>query len=100
MDKILKYIGNNWNGTCRLNTVNNGILLALPFEYTVPCIKGTFQELYYWDTYFACRDLTLQHRHDLVKNNCDNFIYQTNKYGFVPNGNRSYYLSRSQPPFL
>ncbi len=98
---VLEFIKAGWDETVRTSKeVSGGTLLPLPFPYTVPCKDGHFQELYYWDTYFACRGLLLSGREDLVKNNLQNFIYLINTYGFIPNGSRTYYLNRSQPPFF
>lgn len=100
MDKIAEFIKNRWADTVRENKDRKGSLLGLPFPYTVPCAKDKFQELYYWDTYFACRGLVKQGFLHQVKNNCDNFIYEVQEFGFIPNGSREYYLNRSQPPYF
>ncbi len=73
-------------------------LLALPAPYIVP--GGRFRELYYWDTYFSALGLRLIKRHDLILGLAQNFADLIERYGFIPNGNRSYFLSRSQPPFF
>ncbi len=73
-------------------------LLALPYPYVVP--GGRFAELYYWDSYFAVLGLEQDGRHDLSEDVIKDFAYEIDTYGHVPNGNRSYYLSRSQPPFF
>ncbi|AND70554.1 alpha,alpha-trehalase [Dyella thiooxydans] len=74
----------------------NGSLLPLPQAYVVP--GGRFRELYYWDSYFTMLGLAESGRHDLLRTMADNFAWLIEHYGHVPNGNRSYYLSRSQPP--
>ncbi|HET6431523.1 alpha,alpha-trehalase TreF [Dyella sp.] len=74
----------------------NGSLLPLPKPYVVP--GGRFRELYYWDSYFTMLGLAESGRHDLLRDMADNFAWLIDVYGHVPNGNRSYYLSRSQPP--
>ncbi|HEU4669303.1 MAG TPA: alpha,alpha-trehalase TreF [Dyella sp.] len=74
----------------------NGSLLPLPEAYVVP--GGRFRELYYWDSYFTMLGLAEGGRHDLLRAMADNFAWMIDHYGHVPNGNRSYYLSRSQPP--
>lgn len=56
--------------------------------------------MYYWDVYFTNVGLIKSGRLQQAKNNVDNMCYLINKFGFMPNGNRTYYLSRSQPPFL
>lgn len=71
-------------------------LLPLPGQSLAP--GGRFRECYYWDTYFTL--LGLRHRPDLVRASAENFRWQIGQYGFAPNANRTYYLSRSQPPLL
>ncbi|MXP66233.1 alpha,alpha-trehalase TreA [Pantoea sp. Nvir] len=73
-------------------------LLPLPKPYVVP--GGRFREFYYWDSYFTMLGLAESKRWDLVQNMVDNFAWEIDHYGHIPNGNRSYYLSRSQPPFF
>ena len=75
-----------------------GSLLPLPNDYIVP--GGRFREVYYWDSYFTCLGLVEAGRVDLVRDMVENFAHLIDTYGFVPNGNRSYYLTRSQPPFF
>ena len=72
--------------------------LALPGRYIVP--GGRFNEIYYWDSYFTMLGLQESGRHDLAISMVDNFAWLIDQYGHVPNGNRTYYLSRSQPPFF
>jgi alpha,alpha-trehalase len=72
--------------------------LPLPFRYVVP--GGRFQEIYYWDSYFTMLGLEESGRHDLTVDMVRNFAWLIDRYGHVPNGNRSYYVSRSQPPFF
>ncbi|MCR4459296.1 alpha,alpha-trehalase [Pseudescherichia sp. L3] len=71
-------------------------LLALPQAYIVP--GGRFSETYYWDSYFTMLGLAESGRNDLLKCMADNFAWMIENYGHIPNGNRTYYLSRSQPP--
>ena len=98
---ILEFIRTGWDDTVRTAYHTEGTtLLRLPYPYTVPCKNSNFQELYYWDTYFTCRGLLLSGRTELVKNNLLNLIYLLDTYGFIPNGNRTFYLNRSQPPFF
>lgn len=73
-------------------------LIPLPGAYVVP--GGRFREVYYWDSYFTMLGLIRDARTDLVKNMLDNFAYLVRTVGHIPNGNRSYYLSRSQPPYF
>lgn len=72
--------------------------LPLPGRYIVP--GGRFNEIYYWDSYFTMLGLEESGRHDLTLDMIANFAWLIDHYGHIPNGNRSYYLSRSQPPFF
>src|SRR6266480_1200788 len=73
-------------------------LIPLPTPYVVP--RGRFREVYYWDSYFTMLGLIESGRTDLVKSMLDNFAHLIVTVGRIPNGNRTYYLSRSQPPFF
>jgi alpha,alpha-trehalase len=73
-------------------------LLYLPYPYVVP--GGRFNEMYGWDSFFILLGLEADHREALAKDIVDNFIYEVDHYGAVLNANRTYYLTRSQPPFL
>jgi len=73
-------------------------LLPLPRPYLVP--GGRFREVYYWDSYFTMLGLVEARRAGLVRDMLDNFAFLIKQYGHIPNGNRTYYLSRSQPPFF
>ncbi|HDR8987813.1 TPA: alpha,alpha-trehalase TreA [Burkholderia vietnamiensis] len=73
-------------------------LVPMPKPYVVP--GGRFREGYYWDTYFTMLGLQVSGREDLVDDMLDNFAYLIDTVGHIPNGNRTYYASRSQPPFF
>lgn len=73
-------------------------LVPLPHPYLVP--GGRFREVYYWDSYFTMLGLAEANKTQLLRDITDNFAYLISRFGFVPNGNRTYYLSRSQPPFF
>lgn len=73
-------------------------LLPLPNPYIVP--GGRFREIYYWDSYFTMQGLEASNRIDLIENMVKNFAFLIQKYGHIPNGNRNYYLGRSQPPYF
>jgi alpha,alpha-trehalase len=73
-------------------------LLYLEHKYVVP--GGRFNEMYGWDSYFIVRGLVRDGRVELAKDMIENFFFEIEHYGTVLNANRSYYLSRSQPPFL
>jgi alpha,alpha-trehalase len=72
--------------------------LPLPHPYVVP--GGRFREIYYWDSYFTMLGLAESGRQDLLTDMVRDFAYLIDTYGHIPNGARTYYLSRSQPPFF
>ncbi|KAG7694523.1 hypothetical protein KL933_003656 [Ogataea haglerorum] len=68
------------------------------YPYVVP--GGRFNEQYGWDSYFETLGLLLCDIVDPCIGMCENFIFEIENYGKILNANRSYYLGRSQPPFL
>lgn len=74
-----------------------GSLIPLPHPYIVP--GGRFREIYYWDSFFTMLGLQASGETELIQSMVDNFTHLINTVGHIPNGNRTYYLSRSQPPF-
>ena len=74
-----------------------GTLIPLPNAYIVP--GGRFREIYYWDSYFTMLGLQVAGKADMIENMVGNFSYLIDEIGFIPNGNRTYFLGRSQPPF-
>lgn len=87
-----------WPHLTRRAQVADGSALALPKPYVVP--GGRFREMYYWDSYFTMLGLKQSHRQDLVEDMLDDFGALIDRYGHIPNGTRTYYLGRSQPPFF
>jgi alpha,alpha-trehalase len=79
-----------------LMTNADGKISGVP--YVVP--GGRFNELYCWDSYFITLGLLQDGRKDLACGMADNLLYEVKFYGKIPNANRTYYLTRSQPPFL
>ncbi len=73
-------------------------LLYLPRPYVVP--GGRYNEMYGWDSYFIVLGLLRDGRTDRARDMVDNFLYEVEHYGHILNANRTYFLSRSQPPFL
>ncbi|MFS4466749.1 alpha,alpha-trehalase TreF [Maribacter sp. 2210JD10-5] len=78
--------------------VEGSTLLPLPEPYIVP--GGRFREVYYWDSYFTMLGLVESKEYELIENMLDNFSHLILTIGHIPNGNRSYYVTRSQPPFF
>ncbi len=81
------------SGTTKYST-----LIPIPKPYIIP--GGRFREIYYWDSYFTMHGLLADGEIETVENMMDNFAYLIATVGFVPNGNRIYYITRSQPPFF
>ncbi len=98
--RLMGKIANDFENTVRYHPQDEGNLIGLPYKYTVPNVSGKFQELYYWDTYFTNLGLLSLGKIELAKNNVDNFLYLVERFGFIPNGSRTVFLNRSQPPFL
>ena len=78
---------------------DEGSVIALPKPYSVPCVKGAFQEMYYWDTYFTNKGLLLLGNVEQAKNNLACITYLIDKFGYMPNGSHKGLLNRSQPPY-
>ncbi|MGI4020987.1 MAG: alpha,alpha-trehalase TreF [Janthinobacterium lividum] len=96
---IREHIDTLWQVLYRQHdTVSKGSLLLLPHNFIVP--GGRFRETYYWDSYFTMLGLQESHKTQLIRDMVDNFAYMLDHYGHIPNGTRTYYLSRSQPPFF
>ncbi|HTV82742.1 MAG TPA: trehalase family glycosidase [Acidobacteriaceae bacterium] len=73
-------------------------LLYLPNTYIVP--GGRFNEMYGWDSYFMILGLIEDGQTEMAQGIVENFFFEIKHYGGVLNANRTYYLTRSQPPFL
>jgi alpha,alpha-trehalase len=100
-DKITGAFVRNLDGahgilSLALETNADGKIAGVP--YVVP--GGRFNELYCWDSYFITLGLLQDGRTDLARGMADNLLYEVRYYGKIPNANRTYYLTRSQPPFL
>jgi alpha,alpha-trehalase len=94
---ITQHIELLWNELERQPDEKTSSLIPLPHPYIVP--GGRFREIYYWDSYFTMLGLQVSNRVDMIQNMVDNFSYLIDHIGYIPNGNRSYYIGRSQPPF-
>lgn len=90
------HIAQLWVELERRNRVNRGSLIALPHQYVVP--GGRFSEQFYWDSYFIMLGLEADGEWGRIEAMMKNYQFMIRKYGFIPTANRSYFLSRSQPP--
>ncbi len=95
---VSEHISSLWSDLERRNRRTKGSLIALPYPYVVP--GGRFEEQYYWDSYFIMLGLAVDNKWDMIEGMIKNFAYMIRKFGFIPTANRTYYLSRSQPPFF
>lgn len=98
MKDVENFIENNWKECIRQERSDRDTVIGIPYPYTVPAV-GLFNELYYWDTYFTNIGLLYSGHHMQAKFNTDNILYLIQKFGYMPNGNRTWYLGRTQPPF-
>jgi alpha,alpha-trehalase len=85
-------------GEIKAGQIHTPGLLYLPHPYVVP--GGIFNEMYGWDSYFILRGLLQAGRLDLARGIVENFFFEIGHYGAILNANRTFYLTRSQPPFL
>lgn len=87
-----------WDVLTRQPDAEKGSLIPLPYPYIVP--GGRFGEIYYWDSYFTMLGLKISGQTGMIENMVRNFAHLIDTVGYIPNGNRTYYIGRSQPPFF
>ena len=85
-------------GDVRVSEIPKDGLLYLPNRYVVP--GGRFNEMYGWDSYFIILGLVKNNRDELARGMVENFFFEIENYGAILNANRTYFFTRSQPPFL
>ncbi|HXE91658.1 MAG TPA: trehalase family glycosidase [Terriglobales bacterium] len=85
-------------GQVEMSQIRTHGVLYLPHAYVVP--GGRFNEMYGWDSYFILLGLLRDGRLELARGMVENFFFEIEHYGAVLNANRTYFLTRSQPPFL
>lgn len=95
---VSEHISAVWNVLERRNRLDRGSLFALPYSYVVP--GGRFKEQFYWDSYFIMLGLAKEGKWEMIEGMIKNYAYMIRKFGFIPTANRTYFLSRSQPPFF
>jgi alpha,alpha-trehalase len=93
-----QHIAELWHVLERKNRRDRGSLIALPHAYIVP--GGRFGAQFYWDSYFIMLGLATDGRWDAIEGMVKNYTYMIRKFGYIPTANRTYFLSRSQPPFF
>jgi len=95
---LLEHIRVTWDHLVRqpLKVSPYSSALSLHAPFLVP--GGRFRESYYWDSFFTMLGLRADGREDLLEATIENCTSLIERFGFVPNGSRTYYLGRSQPP--
>ncbi|MBO0329909.1 trehalase family glycosidase [[Muricauda] lutisoli] len=97
---MYEHISNMWDILKRSpdSVIANSSRIALPYNYVVP--GGRFQEIYYWDSYFTLEGLMVDGEEEVAQGMVNNFAFLIDSLGFIPNGTRDYYKTRSQPPYF
>lgn len=97
---IVEHVNDLWKVLTREadERAQHSSLIPLPRPYVVP--GGRFREVYYWDSYFTMLGLAEAGHVGRIRDMVDNFAYLIDEVGFIPNGNRNYFCSRSQPPYF
>lgn len=95
---LIQHLESLWDELTREPDVSNNSLISLPNKYIIP--GGRFREIYYWDSYFTMLGLEVSGKIDIIQSMIENFAFLIDHIGYIPNGNRTYYLGRSQPPFF
>lgn len=98
------YIAEYWKKLERYHPNDDKTLVGLPYPYLVPVAKNSgpfsFDELYYWDSYFMVQGLLDDKNIDMVKGIAENILTLMQRFHIIPNASRTYFTGRSQPPFL
>lgn len=97
---MIAHLKNHWKYLTRTahSTEKYTTLISLPESYIVP--GGRFREMFYWDSYFSMIGLLESDEDERAYGMLKNFEFLIEAYGFIPNGNRTYFTTRSQPPFF
>lgn len=102
--QALNYIEDRWDSLERYNPDDKGTLVGLPYPYIVPSAHSgsgfSFDEMYYWDSFFIAQALLMTNKEDLASGMLENLLYMAKRFDIIPNGNRYYFTGRSQPPLL
>ncbi|MBR0554020.1 alpha,alpha-trehalase TreF [Stakelama marina] len=97
---VAEHIANLWSHLTRqpVQREPGSSQIAVPERFIVP--GGRFREMYYWDSYFTLLGAKADGHDELVEAMIADFAHLVDRFGHVPNGTRTYYVSRSQPPVL
>lgn len=95
----LEYIEDFWGRATVHITADDKTLIGLPQPYITPN-RDMFSELYYWDSFFIVQGLRGTAHEERILDTAENLRFMQARFGRIPNANRYYFLSRSQPPFF
>jgi len=99
-----QYIAEYWQKLERYKPKDEDTLVGVPYKYLVAASEQghefDFNELFYWDSYFICQGILDEQHKELVMGILENLCYLFERYKIIPNANRTFYMGRSQPPFL
>lgn len=98
------YIEAYWPKLTCYHPKDDKTLVGLPYPYLVPSVEGadnfSFNEMYYWDSYFMVQGMLDEEHADFVKGTLEDLLTLMQRFHIVPNASRTYFTGRSQPPFL
>ncbi len=104
LEKALSYIDGYWENLTKLHQKDEGTIIGLKHPYVVPASQPkamfTFEEQYYWDSYFTALGLAGGKHQNLADGMLENLLELLGRFSFIPNANRMYHMSHSQPPVL
>jgi alpha,alpha-trehalase len=99
-----EYIEKYWSKLTCYHPKDDKTLVGLPYPYLVPSIEGSdnfsFNEMYYWDSYFMVQGMLDEEHADFVKGVLEDLLTLMQRFHIIPNASRTYFTGRSQPPFL
>lgn len=96
----LKYIEKYWKKTIVAQKQSRGRVIGVPYSFIAPNDKEFKGMMFYWDSYFSVAGFLAEKKFSFARGIAENCFFLVNRFGFVPNVNRTYLLTRSQPPFL
>lgn len=98
------YIEQKWPELTKTQPFDNGTLIGLPHPFVVPSVNTesgfSFQEMYYWDSYFIGQGLMSTGHDELAAGMLEDLLFMSKRYHIIPNASRAYFTGRSQPPLL
>lgn len=104
VSQAFAYVEQKWPDLTKTQTVDDGTLVGLPYPFIMPSVANesgfSFQEMYYWDSFFIAQGLLSSGHDELASGILENLVFMARRFHIIPNANRTYHTNRSQPPFL